>query len=153
MLGFIGGSGLYQIEEISNVEFVTISSSFGKPSDDILLGELDGDKIAFLPRHGRKHTLNPSEINYRANIDVMKQLGVTELVSLSAVGSLEESISPGTFVIVEQFVDKETGEVYKPAGWAKPAKHVRFDMRDERQLKFLLDPKNVGWAGGYLYLR
>ena len=72
MLGFIGGSGLYQIEEISNVEFVTISSSFGKPSDDILIGELDGDKIAFLPRHGRMHTLNPSEINYRANIDVMK---------------------------------------------------------------------------------
>ena len=106
MLGFIGGSGLYQIEEISNVELVTISSSFGNPSDDILLGELEGDKIAFLPRHGRKHTLNPSEINYRANIDVMKQLGVTELVSLSAVGSLEESISPGTFVIVEQFVDK-----------------------------------------------
>ena len=106
MLGFIGGSGLYQIEEISNVEFVTISSSFGNPSDDILLGELEGNKIAFLPRHGRKHTLNPSEINYRANIDVMKQLGVTELVSLSAVGSLEESISPGTFVIVDQFVDK-----------------------------------------------
>ena len=106
MLGFIGGSGLYQIDEISNVEFVTISSSFGKPSDDILLGELDGNKIAFLPRHGRKHTLNPSEINYRANIDAMKQLGVTELVSLSAVGSLEESVSPGTFVIVDQFVDK-----------------------------------------------
>ena len=106
MLGFIGGSGLYHIEAISNVEFVTISSSFGNPSDDILLGELDGDKIAFLPRHGRKHTLNPSEINYRANIDVMKQLGVTELVSLSAVGSLEESVSPGTFVIVDQFVDK-----------------------------------------------
>ena len=74
MLGFIGGSGLYQIEGISNVEFVTISSPFGNPSDDILLGELDGYKIAFLPRHGSKHTLNPSEINYRANIDVMKQL-------------------------------------------------------------------------------
>ena len=106
MLGFIGGSGLYQIEEISNIEFVEISSSFGKPSDDILVGELEGNKIAFLPRHGRKHTLNPSEINYRANIDVMKKIGVTELVSLSAVGSLEEFFSPGAFVIVEQFVDK-----------------------------------------------
>ena len=93
MLGFIGGSGLYQIEEISNVEFLTISSSFGKPSDDILLGELDGNTIAFLPRHGRKHTLNPSEINYRANIDVMKQIGRNRTCFLSAVGSLEESFS------------------------------------------------------------
>jgi len=106
MLGFIGGSGLYQIEEMSNVEFLKISSSFGKPSDDILVGEIDGNKIAFLPRHGRRHTLNPSEINYRANVDVMKKLGVTELVSLSAVGSLEESFSPGAFIIVNQFVDK-----------------------------------------------
>ena len=91
MLGFIGGSGLYQIEEISNGEFGTNSSSFGKPSHDILVGELEGDKIAYFTKAWRKHTLNPSEINYRANIDVMKQLGVTELVSLSAVGSLEES--------------------------------------------------------------
>ena len=105
-LGFIGGSGLYQIDEISNVEFVTISSSFGKPSDDILLGELDGDKIAFLPRHGRGHFISPSNINFRANIDSLKQLGVTDIVSVSAVGSLKENLPPGKFVIVDQFIDR-----------------------------------------------
>ena len=106
MLGFIGGSGLYEIEELSNVEFVKVSSCFGNPSDDILVGEIDGNKIAFLPRHGRKHTLSPSEINYRANIDAFKQVGVTELISLSAVGSLKDNLPPGTFVLIEQFVDK-----------------------------------------------
>ena len=105
-IAFIGGSGLYKVDGLSEIKWVKVKSSYGLPSSEVCVGNINGNKVAFLPRHGRKHTLNPSEINYRANIDVMKQLGVTELVSLSAVGSLEESVSPGTFVIIDQFVDK-----------------------------------------------
>ncbi|MDX8384985.1 MAG: S-methyl-5'-thioadenosine phosphorylase [Gallionella sp.] len=106
MLGIIGGSGVYDIEGLANTRWVKAESSFGDASDDILIGELAGQSIAFLPRHGRGHKIPPSEINFRANIDAMKRLGVTDIVSVSAVGSLHESLSPGTFVIVDQFVDR-----------------------------------------------
>jgi 5'-methylthioadenosine phosphorylase len=106
MLGILGGSGVYEIEGLKNTRWVKIDSPFGAPSDDLLLGELADQPLAFLPRHGRGHKIPPSEINYRANIDALKRAGVTQLVSVSAVGSLREQLAPGTFVIVDQFVDR-----------------------------------------------
>ncbi len=111
MLAIIGGSGVYNIEGLEHTRWVRAESSFGEPSDEVLIGELPiGDlgrqAIAFLPRHGRGHRLPPSEINYRANIDALKRLGVTDIVSVSAVGSLREHLTPGMFVIVDQFIDR-----------------------------------------------
>jgi len=106
MLGIIGGSGVYNIDGLQNTRWVKAISSFGEPSDEVLVGELNGQPIAFLPRHGRGHKIPPSEINFRANIDALKRLGVTDIVSVSAVGSLHESLAPGMFVIVDQFIDR-----------------------------------------------
>ena len=106
MLGIIGGSGVYHIEGLENSRWVKADSAFGEPSDEILLSELAGQPIAFLPRHGRGHRISPSDINFRANIDAMKRLGVTDIISVSAVGSLREDLPPGTFVIVDQFIDR-----------------------------------------------
>ena len=106
MLGVIGGSGVYGIEGLRNTAWKKIESPFGQPSDELLIGELEGQPVAFLPRHGRGHRLPPSAINYRANIDALKRAGVTEVVSVSAVGSLREHLAPGTFVIVDQFIDR-----------------------------------------------
>jgi 5'-methylthioadenosine phosphorylase len=106
MLGIIGGSGVYHIEGLKNSRWVVAESTFGAPSDEVLLAELAGQPIAFLPRHGRGHRISPSDINFRANIDAMKRLGVTDIISVSAVGSLREDIPPGTFVIVDQFIDR-----------------------------------------------
>ena len=105
-LGVIGGSGLYDISGLGNATWTSVKSPWGSPSDDILIGELHGLPIAFLPRHGRGHKLAPSGIDYRANIDAMKRIGVTDLVSMSACGSLKEELSPGTFVLVDQFIDR-----------------------------------------------
>ena len=104
-LGIIGGSGIYDLDNISNPKWQTILSEFGEPSDRILTGEINGLNIAFLPRHGKNHNLLPSNINYRANIDCLKFLGVTDVISLSAVGSLKENIIPGDFVVIDQFID------------------------------------------------
>jgi 5'-methylthioadenosine phosphorylase len=106
MLAVIGGSGVYNIEGLENTRWVKAVSSFGEPSDEVLVGELAGQSIAFLPRHGRGHRIPPSEINFRANIDALKRLGVTDIISVSAVGSLREHLAPGTFVIVDQFIDR-----------------------------------------------
>ena len=103
---FIGGSGVYQIEELKNQKWINISTPWGPPSDKILTGTIDDNKVLFLPRHGRLHIYNPSEINYRANIYALKKLGATDIISLSACGSLKENLSPGTFVLVDQFIDK-----------------------------------------------
>ena len=105
-LGVIGGSGLYQIDGLKDAEWVAIESPFGDPSDEILLGNLEGLDVAFLPRHGRGHRVPPGDINFRANIDALKRTGVTDIISLSAVGSLREELSPGDFVIVDQFIDR-----------------------------------------------
>ena len=104
-LGIIGGSGLYDIDGLSDYEWINIESGYGTASDEILMGNIDGLDVAFLPRHGRKHSVLPSEINYRANIDCLKRCGVTDIISLSAVGSLKEELVPGDFAIVEQFID------------------------------------------------
>ncbi|GAB5606212.1 S-methyl-5'-thioadenosine phosphorylase [Sideroxyarcus sp. TK5] len=105
-IGIIGGSGVYDIEGLENKRWEKVESPFGEPSDELLFGELDGVKLAFLPRHGRGHKIPPSDINFRANIDALKRVGCTDVISVSAVGSLREHLSPGTFVIVDQFIDR-----------------------------------------------
>ena len=105
-LAIIGGSGLYDVEDFKDRKFTKIDTPWGKPSDDILKTKYNDKEIYFLPRHGRGHVIPPSKINYRANIDALKQLGVTDIVSVSAVGSLKEELSPGKFVIVDQFIDR-----------------------------------------------
>jgi 5'-methylthioadenosine phosphorylase len=106
ILGIIGGSGVYEIDGLKNKQWKKIASSFGEPSDELLFGELNNQQMVFLPRHGRGHRIPPSEINYRANIDALKRAGVSEIISVSAVGSLRESLKPGMFVIVDQFIDR-----------------------------------------------
>ena len=105
-LGIIGGSGLYDVEEFKEREFLKINTPWGEPSDKILKIKYKEKEVYFLPRHGRGHFISPTNINFRANIDALKQLGVTDIVSVSAVGSLKENLSPGTFVIVDQFIDR-----------------------------------------------
>jgi 5'-methylthioadenosine phosphorylase len=106
VLGIVGGSGLYDIPTLKKVHWETVASPWGEPSDQILFAELDGLPVRFLPRHGRGHKVPPSAINFRANIDALKRAGVTDLVSISACGSLKEELPPGHFVIVDQFIDR-----------------------------------------------
>jgi 5'-methylthioadenosine phosphorylase len=106
ILGILGGSGVYDIDGLTNTRWQRVESSFGEPSDELLFGELNGQQLVFLPRHGRGHRIPPSEINFRANIDALKRAGVTDLISVSAVGSLREHLRPGMFVIVDQFIDR-----------------------------------------------
>ena len=106
VIGIIGGSGVYDIDGLTGTSWKKISSPFGNPSDELLFGELDGQLLVFLPRHGRGHKIPPADINYRANIDALKRSGVTEIISVSAVGSLREHLKPGLFVIVDQFIDR-----------------------------------------------
>ena len=106
VIGIIGGSGLYDIDGLTERHWESVETPFGAPSDEILLGALGGQRLAFLPRHGRGHATPPGEINFRANIDALKRVGVTEILSLSAVGSLDEALEPGTFVLVDQFIDR-----------------------------------------------
>ena len=110
-LGIIGGSGLYKMEGFENPKWKKIKTPWGQPSDKILMAKLGKEEICFLPRHARGHKINPSNINFRANIDAMKQLGVTDLISVSAVGSLKEELEPGKFVIVDQFIDRTFSRV------------------------------------------
>ena len=106
VLGIVGGSGLYDIPALADVHWEDVRSPWGTPSDQILFAQLDGLPIRFLPRHGRGHKLPPSAINFRANIDALKRAGVTDLLSVSACGSLKEELPPGHFVLVDQFVDR-----------------------------------------------
>ncbi|MBD1547237.1 S-methyl-5'-thioadenosine phosphorylase [Roseibium aggregatum] len=106
VLGVVGGSGIYDLPGLENSEWVGVESPWGTPSDKVRIGYIDGLKVVFLPRHGQGHALSPTGINYRANIDVLKRCGVTDLVSVSACGSLKEELAPGTFVLVDQFIDR-----------------------------------------------
>ena len=106
MIGVIGGSGIYQIDGLQDAKWVTVASPWGAPSDDVLIGRLNGLPVAFLPRHGRGHIHTPSTVPYRANIDALKRLGVTDVVAVSAVGSLRTDYVPGDFVIVDQYIDR-----------------------------------------------
>ena len=106
VIGVIGGSGLYRIDGLADVEWRRVESPFGRTSDEFCFGTLDGQPVVFLPRHGRGHVLPPTAIPFRANIDALKRCGVTDIISLSAVGSLREDLAPGDFVAVDQFIDR-----------------------------------------------
>ena len=106
VVGVLGGSGIYEIKGLKNARWEKVASTFGDPSDELLMGTLNGVPFVFLPRHGRGHRIPPSEINYRANIDALKRAGVTDLISISACGSLRENLAPGSFVLVDQFIDR-----------------------------------------------
>jgi 5'-methylthioadenosine phosphorylase len=106
VLGIVGGSGLYDLPAFENPRWVEVASPWGQPSDAILFAEVDGLAVRFLPRHGRGHRQSPSSIDYRANIDALKRAGVTDLISISACGSLKEQFAPGHFVLVDQFIDR-----------------------------------------------
>jgi 5'-methylthioadenosine phosphorylase len=110
-LGIIGGSGLYKMDGFEKVKWKKVKTTWGKPSDEILIAKLDKEEICFIPRHSRGHKINPTNINFRANIDAMKQLGVTDIISVSAVGSLKENLEPGKFVIINQFIDRTFSRV------------------------------------------
>jgi 5'-methylthioadenosine phosphorylase len=125
IIGIIGGSGLYDIEGMTDVTWRHVESSFGAPSDELCFGELSGVTVVFLPRHGRGHRIPPSEINYRANIDALKRMGVTDIVSISAVGSFREDLAPGTFVLVDQFIDRTVARAKSFFGTGLAA-HVPF---------------------------
>ena len=105
-LGIIGGSGLYKMEGFEKTKWKKVKTSWGSPSDEILIAKFGEEEISFIPRHSRGHRINPTNINFRANIDAMKQQGVTDIISVSAVGSLKEHLEPGKFVIVDQFIDR-----------------------------------------------
>ncbi len=106
VIGVIGGSGVYDIDGLTDTRWEAVTSPFGEPSDELLFGDLGGQAMVFLPRHGRGHRVPPGEVNYRANIDALKRAGVTDIISLSACGSLREALDPGTFVIADQFIDR-----------------------------------------------
>ena len=110
-LGIIGGSGLYKMEGFEKTKWKKVKTSWGNPSDEILIASYSGEEICFVPRHSRGHKISPTNINFRANIDSMKQMGVTDIISVSAVGSLKENLSPGMFVIVDQFIDRTFARV------------------------------------------
>ena len=110
-LGIIGGSGLYKIEGFEKTKWNKIKTAWGSPSDEILTAKIRDEEICFIPRHARGHKINPSNINFRANIDALKQLGVTDIISVSAVGSLKENLEPGKFVIIDQFIDRTFARV------------------------------------------
>ena len=110
-LGIIGGSGLYKMEGFEKTIWRKINTPWGKPSDEILIAKYDKEEICFIPRHSRGHKISPTNINFRANIDAMKQLGITDIISVSAVGSLKENLQPGKFVIIDQFIDRTFSRV------------------------------------------
>jgi 5'-methylthioadenosine phosphorylase len=111
LVGIIGGSGIYELDGLTDTRWEKIASPFGAPSDELLTGRLGELRVAFLPRHGRGHRIPPGEINFRANIDALKRAGATDVISLSAVGSLREDLAPGTFVLVDQFIDRTFARV------------------------------------------
>src|ERR671929_426983 len=118
-IGIIGGSGLYQMSELQNVEEVRVETPFGAPSDAFIVGTLEGVRVAFLPRHGRGHRLTPSELPFRANIYAMKLLGVEYILSVSAVGSLQEKYAPTDFVIPDQFFDRTRARAHESTFFGK----------------------------------
>lgn len=155
ILGIIGGSGLYDIDGLTRKHWRKVASPFGDPSDELLFGELDGQQLVFLPRHGRGHRVPPSEINYRANIDALKRAGATELVSLSAVGSLKEHLPPGSFVVVDQFIDRTFARTKSFFGTGMVA-HVGFGhpvcARLGDALEFALKELDIKHQRGGTYL-
>ncbi len=132
VIGLIGGSGLYDIDGLEDKEWRRVETPWGEPSDALLFGRLNGVKCVFLPRHGRGHPIPPSDLNFRANIDALKRSGVTDIVSLSAVGSLREDLPPGRFVLVDQFIDRSFArekafsgaDAWRMSGWQILFRHA-----------------------------
>ena len=153
-LGIIGGSGIYDLDNISEAKWQSVSSAFGDPSDKILTGIINDLNIAFLPRHGKSHKLLPTNINYRANIDCLKSLGVTDIISLSAVGSLKESIKPGDFVIIDQFIDRTFARIKTFFNDGIVA-HVSMAKPTSKQLSKIIfesAPDNINIINGGTYI-
>jgi 5'-methylthioadenosine phosphorylase len=136
-IGIIGGSGLYSMAGLKDTREIRVKTPFGQPSDAIVLGTLEGKRVAFLARHGRGHRILPGEINFRANICAMKQLGVERVISVSAVGSLQEDLRPGEFLVVDQFVDRTKNRVSTFFGGGLVA-HVTFDKPTCAQVSAVL---------------
>jgi 5'-methylthioadenosine phosphorylase len=126
-IGIIGGSGLYEIDGIEDRQTLAIDTPWGKPSDELLVGRIEGVRFAFLPRHGRGHRIPPSDLNARANVDALKRAGCTDLVAISAIGSLREDLPPGRFVVVDQFVDRTAG---RPGSFFGPGMVAHVSMAD-----------------------
>ena len=105
-IGILGGSGLYEMDALEEAQWIAVDTPWGPPSDELLVGRIEGVKFVFLPRHGRGHRIPPGEVNARANVDALKRAGCTDLLAISAVGSLREALEPGRFVAVDQFVDR-----------------------------------------------
>lgn len=126
-IGVIGGSGLYELTELEDAQWIAVDTPWGKPSDDLLIGRIAGAKFVFLPRHGRGHRLPPSAVNYRANVDALKRAGCTDLVAISAVGSLREELAPGKFVVVDQYLDRTYG---REASFFGPGMVAHVSMAD-----------------------
>jgi len=136
-IGIIGGSGLYSMSGLTDTREMRVKTPFGEPSDAIVVGTLEGKRVAFLARHGRGHHIMPTELNFRANIYAMKMLGVQRIISVSAVGSLQEDLRPGEFLVVDQFFDRTKGRVSTFFGNGIVA-HVTFDKPTCRQLSDVL---------------
>jgi 5'-methylthioadenosine phosphorylase len=126
-IGILGGSGLYEIDGIEEAQRLAIDTPWGKPSDELLVGRIEGVRFAFLPRHGRGHRIPPSNLNARANVDALKRAGCTDLVAISAIGSLREELPPGRFVVVDQFVDRTAG---RPGSFFGPGMVAHVSMAD-----------------------
>ena len=126
-VGIIGGTGLYQIEGFEDAQWVEVQSPFGEPSDAFLVGKFENHRVAFLPRHGRGHRIPPSQVNYRANIDALKRIGVDRILAFSAVGSLQERLNPGKFVLVDQYMDRTSG---RESSFFGPGFAVHVSMAD-----------------------
>jgi len=144
-IGVIGGSGLYAMSGLSNTRELSVKTPFGDPSDKIVLGNFEGKRVAFLARHGRGHRILPSELNFRANIYAMKLLGVQRIISVSAVGSLQENLRPGEFLVPDQFFDRTKGRISTFFGNGLVA-HVAFDKPTCAQLSTVLADACVSTA-------
>jgi len=126
-IGIVGGSGLYEMEALEDARWVAVDTPWGAPSDELLIGRISGVRFAFLPRHGRGHRIPPSDVNARANIDALKRVGCTDLLAISAIGSLREEMSPGRFVVVDQFIDRT---VARPSSFFGPGLVAHVSMAD-----------------------
>jgi len=144
-IGIIGGSGLYSMAGLKDTREIRVRTPFGEPSDSVVVGTLEGKRVAFLARHGREHRILPSEINFRANICAMKQLGVERIISVSAVGSLQEDLRPGEFLVPDQFVDRTKNRVSTFFGGGLVA-HVAFDKPTCSQMSAVLADASVHCA-------
>src|SRR6266403_227441 len=144
-IGIIGGSGLYSMAGLKDTREIRVKTPFGEPSDAIVVGTLEGKRVAFLARHGRGHRILPSEINFRANICAMKQLGVERIISVSAVGSLQEDLRPGEFLVADQFVDRTKNRASTFFGGGLAA-HVAFDKPTCPQMSAVLADASVQCA-------